>query len=800
MIFTLKWLKEYLTFENSVEELCQRLTSLGLEVERTNNPKKDLKGLKIVKIESVRRHPNADKLMICNVFDGKDNLEIVCGANNARKDLYTVLAPVGSILKKNTKNEFKIKKSKIRGIESNGMLCSAEELSLKESSEGIIEIQDTLPVGENYSDFVNEEYVSIEIAITPNRVDCASIYGIARDLSASGFGTLKKLDTIKCKHSFESPITIINNLNETDCPQFCLRLIRDVKNIRSQENLSTRLKNCGIKIISSLVDITNYINHEHCRPLHVFDFDKIHGNQIIIRHSKKGEKFLGLDDIEYSLEDGMIVICDEKKIISLAGVLGGKNTACDSNTKNVLVESAFFASDKIALAGRKLNIVSDARYRFERGIDPNSTLYGIELATKKILEVCGGNSGSIIFNGVNNYKTDTIQIQKNFFQQVLGYQIDLKFISESLSRLGCAVSLKDDIFFVTPPSWRSDLKIKEDFVEEIARIFGYEKIPSKKLVFSTPNEKNQRLNKFSVSNKIRKLLVSRNMAEVITWSFCSEQNENLLTKGNFNIKIKNPISSDLGCLRSNLIPNLLSIIKNNNNKNIKDVSMFEIGPIFFGYEPGQQIETICGIRSGKAYNKNWLEKNRDFDIFDVKADLFSILKMLGINEGSFKQIRDSKVFYHPGKSGAICVKEKILAYFAEIHPNILKEFEINSSVAAFEININFLMDILKEKKISKSKFLDSSFQSSIRDFSFEIEKNILSSDIVSLIKKIDKQLIKEVFIFDNYVGKDSNDTIRSISVEVKIQSDTETLSETLIQNLSNNIVKSVVEKFEAKQR
>ena len=263
MIFTLKWLKEYLNFDNSVEELCQRLTSLGLEVERINNPKQDLDGLKVVKIQSVKMHPNADKLMICNVFNGKDNLEIVCGANNARKDLYTVLAPVGSILKKNTKNEFKIKKSKIRGIESNGMLCSAEELGLRENSEGIIEIEDTLPVGGNYSDFVSEEDISIEIAITPNRVDCASIYGIARDLAASGFGKLKKLTTIKCQHSFESPVSIMNKLNESDCPQFCLRLIRDVKNINSQENLATRLKNCDIKVISSLVDITNYINHEH---------------------------------------------------------------------------------------------------------------------------------------------------------------------------------------------------------------------------------------------------------------------------------------------------------------------------------------------------------------------------------------------------------------------------------------------------------------------------------------------------------------------------------------------------------
>ena len=800
MKFTIKWLKEYLTFESSIEELCQKLTNLGLEVEKINNPRKELDDFKIVKIENTKKHPNADKLKICDVFDGKNKLEIVCGANNARKGLFTVLAPVGSVIYRNTQSELKIKKSKIRGIESNGMLCSAEELGLDNISDGIIEIDDKFPVGANYKDFIDEEYISIEIAITPNRVDCASVYGIARDLSASGFGTLKELGTIKCKSSFVSPVSIINHLRDTDCPRFFLRLIKNVRNGDSQEHLSLRLKNCGIKIISSLVDVTNYINHEHCRPLHVFDYDKIDGNKIFIRHSKRGEKFLGLDDIEYVLDNDMIVICDEKKIISLAGILGGKNTACDSNTKNVLIESAYFSSEKIALAGRKLNITSDARYRFERGIDPDSGMYGIELATQKILEVCGGSSGSIISNVTNKLKINTIEIQRDFFKQLLGYKIDLDFILESLVKLGCSVTQKNDILLVKPPSWRSDLSIKEDIVEEIARLFGYEEIPSKKLVLSGKNEYLPRLNQFEISNKIRKLLVSRKMAEVITWSFCSEKNITLFKKDNKNIKIKNPISSDLGYLRTNLVGNLLKIIKSNNNKNLNDISIFEIGPTFYGHEPGEQTETICGIRSGKAFNKNWLERNRDFDVFDVKADLFSILQMLGINENSFKQIRETKDYFHPGKSGAIYNQQKPLAYFAEIHPNILREFDISNTVCVFEINFNFLLNLLKKRKISKKKLVTSMYQSSIRDFSFEIDKNVLSSEVILLIKKIDKKLVKDVLIFDNYIGKDLNSTNRSISVEVKIQSDTETLSEIQIQNLSNDIVDNVVTKFQAKQR
>ena len=468
MKFTVGWLKDYLDFDCSLIQLSHKLTSIGLEVENIKIPITDPDKFIVCKVIKVEKHPNADKLKVCDVSDGKDNYNIVCGAENVKNGLITVLAKEGAIIYNQTEKEFKISKSKIRGIQSNGMLCSEEELGIEEKSTGIIELNDSYQVGKSFSDYVSDEDVEVEIAITPNRVDCAGVYGIARDLSASGLGKLKELKVEDIKSTQKSIIKIENRLKDTDCPQFFLREVKNISNTDSPDWMLKRFKMTGIKIISCLVDITNYINFDLCRPLHVFDADKIQGD-IVIRHSKKGEKFIGLDDQEYILDDNMIVICDENKIISLAGILGGKSSCCDRETKNILIESAYFLPDSISSTGRKLNIQSDARYRFERGIDPESTENGINLASRMITKLCGGDLCEIIKDNSSIKKDQSIEISSNFINQILGTNLNDKLIQEKLVKIGCLIEVLSFIISHNSPPQSSviifDAKLIPFFVD-----------------------------------------------------------------------------------------------------------------------------------------------------------------------------------------------------------------------------------------------------------------------------------------------------------------------------------------------
>jgi phenylalanyl-tRNA synthetase beta chain len=795
MRFTLAWLKEYLNFDSSLNELCEKLTSIGLEVENFKNPKENLNKFLVAEIVSITPHPNADKLKVCEVNNGNEVLKIVCGAPNVREKMKSVLASKGCIIKPGTKEEFKIAKSKIRGIESFGMLCSEAELDLSDNSQGIIELEDTCEVGEKFSRYLNDENVEIEIAITPNRVDCAGVYGIARDLSAAGFGRLKQKKISKMEVTFESEIKLSNTLKDNSCPQFSLREIRDLKNPKSPKNFINRFRGSNLKLISSLVDITNYLTIDYCRPLHVFDLDKIEGD-IKIRYSQKGEKFLGLDENEYVLDENMIVICDEKKIISLAGVMGGMNTACDEKTKNVLLESAYFDPEKIAYTGRRLNISSDARYRFERGIDPNSTLDGMELATEMILENCGGRVGSIIKDFGKLVINKEIVIDTNFIRKILGTNVDESTILDKFSLIGCNIKKSKNQINVIPPSWRPDIKIKVDLVEEVARLVGYEKIPSKPFQLDREFEKNITPLSQKFKKKIRELLVSRNIMESISWSFANKKWEEHLGYEDSIIEIANPISSELSCLRSNLVGGLLNLINKNNNKGINNISVFEIGPVFYGIRPGEQKDSLTVIRSGKAFDKNWTSKSRDYDIFDLKSDLFSVLKLLKLPTDNLKISEEESDYFHPGKNGSIFLGEKKIASFGELHPNIAKKFKIKSTTCLFELKLSEIFEFCKEKPLTKSQLIKSSFQASIRDFSFEVSKDLSSIDLVNCIKKIDQEIILDVKVFDNYQNKD----LRAIALEVILQSNKGTLTENEINELSEKIINQAKTKFNARLR
>ena len=794
MKFTVGWLKDYLDFDCSLLQLSHKLTSIGLEVENIRSPITDPDKFIVCKVIRIEKHPNADKLKICDVSDGKDNYTIVCGAQNVKNGLITVLAKEGAIIYNLKENEFKISKSKIRGIESNGMLCSEEELGIEEKSTGIIELNETYEVGKSFSDYVSDEDIEIEIAITPNRVDCAGVYGIARDLSASGLGKLKELKVENINSSRKSIIKIDNKLKDKDCPQFFLREVKNVSNTESPDWMLKRFRMTDIKIISCLVDVTNYINFDICRPLHVFDADKIEGN-IIIRHSKKGEKFLGLDDQEYILDDNMIVICDENKIISLAGILGGKNSCCDHKTKNILIESAYFLPDSISSTGRKLNIQSDARYRFERGIDPESTKNGINLASKMITELCGGELCEIINDNTSIKQERSIQISSDFINQILGTKLNNEVIKEKLLKIGCLIENKNSIFLVTPPSWRQDISIKEDLVEEVARLYGYDSIENEPMNIKKRLTNIANINQKS-KKKIKEVLVSRNINEIINWSFVNKEWEIIF--GNKDpIEIENPISSQQSVLRSNLVGGLLSVVKKNNNKGKQTVSIFEFGPTFSHDKKILQRDHIVVMRSGMMTEKSWAEKDREFDVFDIKEDLIEVFKVLDFNERSIKFTNEENKYYHPGKSCIVEYGNQLVGSFGEVHPLIKKKFGIKNNVCMFELNFSNLSNLLKNKIDSKKEFLKLLYQSSVRDFSFYIDKKLSCGDIVDHIYSVDLKLIKRVKIFDNY---DQGSSERAIGVEVVIQSNEKTLSEKEINNLSDKIIKTVEDKFNAKLR
>ena len=800
MKFTINWLRDHLDFKHNLDDLVIKLNSIGLEVESYVNPFKDLNEFKIVEIIDYKKHPDADRLNVCNVTDGKGNFQIVCGANNVKSGLKSVLAPVGSFLPKNNANEkqIQIKQSKIRGVDSMGMLCSESELCLSDESSGIIDLPSSCEVGKPFSEYVDDEKIVVEIGITPNRVDCAGVIGIARDLHASGFGKFKLSKTKDIPIRFQADISVKNLLKNSDCPEFCLRKINNVKNPKSPNWLIKRFNSCDMKLISSLVDITNFYCIDSCRPLHVFDFDKITGN-IVIRHSKSGEKFLGLDGEEYILDDGMIVICDDTGIISLAGILGGMSTSCDHNTKNILVESAYFKPESIASTGRKLNIVSEARYRFERGVDPLSTHKGLDLATNMINEICGGEVGSTISDGRYEEKIKEIEIDSLFIEKLLGQKFDLKFIEEKLQKIGCNVSSNEGFLKVSPPSWRGDISLPEDLVEEVARLYGYENIEDQEMPNFIKGERSITGKSQILRKKIGRFLVSRGLTEVITWSFVDEKYEKLM-QANPILKISNPISEELSCLRSNLVTNLLLTIKSNIKRGYKKLNFFEIGPTFFGIGPGEQYTKICGIRYGKQNEKDWLGQSRDLDMYDAKSDFLGVLSVLHIREENLFVDQKVECYFHPKRSGSFYIGKNKVGSFGIIHPNILKEFGIKSTVSFFEIEFSSILNIFKNDRRSSKSYVKPLFQSSTRDFSFIVDKQVFASEIISAIKKSDNKIIKSIRIFDSYEGEEIGNNKKAIALEVLLQSEDKTLSDNEIEEVSKLIIKNVENKCNGKLR
>ena len=801
MKFTIDWLKDHLDTKLKDSQIIEKLTDIGLEVESFQSSSFDTDNFIIAKILSTEKHPNADKLKICEVDIGKENtVKVVCGAPNARKNLLTIYAGPGSII---PKSQVKLSVSKIRGVSSYGMLCSESELNISEESEGITELLD-----KKYLNIVGKKFFKsnnpkvVDLSITPNRPDCLGVRGIARDLAASGAGKLKENVTrkLKFKDATKFKVTITKNKNQ-GCTMFGSSLITGVTNKESPKWLKEKILSLGQKPISAIVDITNYVMFDMNRPLHAYDLDKI-DKEIIVRNSLTGESFQALDNKEYKLEEDMCVISDRSGILGLGGIIGGTRTGTELNTKNILLESAYFEPRSIRKTSKKLNIDTDAKFRFERGIDPESIEEGLKKAAYLIKEICGGEVSKFDIQKIKSSKKNQINFKTSLFEKITGFSVSDKKVVKILNEIGFEVKPLKGLLKLSIPTWRPDISQPIDIVEEIVRIKGFANIktiePEKNRIKPTLN-KQQKLFHF-----IQRSVASKGYYETVTWSFTDSKINKFFKEEKKEIQIINPISSDLNVLRNSIFSNLAFYTKKNLDRGFKDMSLFEIGPVFLGNNPGEQLTVIGGLRSGKISRLNWNEKDRIVDIFDAKRDTIQTLIEVGFNRNKIFIDDKTPSYYHPGKSGSIYLskeEDNPVAFFGEIHPNIIKKLDIKTeSLVGFEIYLDYIKETKKKLKDQKSQYKQSDFQKSERDFAFVIDKSFKVQELVETITNIDKQLIKSVKVFDVYEGENIPSDKKSIALNVTIQSFDKTLNESDLEKLNNLIISTVESKSGAKIR
>ena len=800
MKITFDWLQDHLKTNLKEKHLLKQLTNIGLEVESVESLSTENELFKIAKIIKTEKHPNADRLKVCDVNIGKNEIKkVVCGATNAREGLITIYAPPGATI---PKTKTKLVSAKIRGVMSYGMLCSESELNLSDDSKGIIELSTRYgkSIGKNY--FSKSKSNLIDLSITPNRPDCLGVRGVARDLAASGFGKLLEFNEKKIKSKKKQTLKVkIRKEKNHGCNVFGSCLITNVKNKESPKWLKDKLISIGQKPISAIVDITNYVMFDINRPLHAYDADKIEKG-IIVRNSNSGEKFTALDNKNYKLEKGMCVISDHKGVLGLGGIIGGIRTGTELNTKNILLESAYFYPKSIRNTAKKLNLDTDAKFRFERGIDPLSIELGLTKAALLIKKICGGEISKIDIQKIETYKNKIIRFDSNLFEKVSGFKISVKVMIEILENLGFKVKKDKKYLKLTIPSWRPDISQEIDIVEELVRIIGYNKIetvdPIKERFKSTLTQ-TQKLFHF-----LQRSIASKGYLEVITWSFTDSKYNNNFKGGEKEIKIINPISSELGVLRNSIFSNLSIYVSKNLDRGFKDISIFEIGPIFKGSNPGEQSTVVCGLSAGKKNRLSWIDKERNVDVFDIKRDVVQTLVEAGYNSDKFFIDRETPNYYHPGKSGRLFLnnrKDQVAAYFGEIHPNILKAIDIKTeSLVGFEIFLDNLRIPKKTLNDQKTNFVVSDYQKSERDFAFIVNKNVSSQDLKNVVSLVDDKLISNIRVFDVYEGEKIPENQKSIAISVTIQSSEKTLNDYDLDKINRLIIETVENKTGAKIR
>jgi phenylalanyl-tRNA synthetase beta chain len=789
MKFTLSWLKEHLDTDAAPAEIAARLTAIGLEVEGVTDASAGLTDFVVGEVITAEKHPNADKLRLCSVSDGTNTLQIVCGAPNARAGIKVVLARPGTVIPA-TGDALKL--GTIRGVESRGMMCSARELLLGEDHDGIIELKPGAKLGEPViAALVDAGLLAddplFDVSITPNRGDAASVFGIARDLAGSGLGKLKTEKVTPVQGKFPSPKRITLDFapeNKDACPIFAGRLIRGVKNGPAPKWVQDRLKSVGMKSISALVDATNLIAQDRGRPLHVFDADKLSGN-LHARMANDHEQVFALDDKTYVLDKDTIVIADDSYARAIAGIMGGMDTGSFEDTRNVFIESAWFDPVRIARAGRKQGIISDARYRFERGVDPQFVLPGLELCTRYILEWCGGEASDVVIAGALPPPHKPILFDPALVEGFGGIQVPRERIIGILEDLGFVVE-DHGALHVVPPSWRHDVDGPADLVEEVVRIYGLTDVPS--VALSRPSavaapvlSKSQRRTRTA-----RRALAARGFNECVSFSFIARDQAKLFGGGDDGRQLSNPIASDLDALRPSVLPSLLAAAARNAARGFSNLQLFEIGAAFDSGMPEAQKTVAAAIRTGHP-ERHWQKGVEASGLFTVKADLLAALEAITGAPMSAPITQGAPGWYHPGRSGTIAMGPKVIAQFGELHPKILAAFDLKVPAAGFEIFLDAIPDA-KSKGKAKPLFQPSPYQAIERDFAFVVDTQVPAGELVKAVKLADRNLIDTVSVFDLYEGKGVPEGKKSIAVAVRIQPATATLTDAEIEALAQKIV------------
>ncbi len=792
MKFTLDWLKDHLDTSKDLKTITDTLTNIGLEIESVEDKSEDFKNFTVAKVLKAEKHPDADKLKVCQVKTVNGDYQVVCGAPNAREGMLGIFAPENSYI---PGTEVHLKKTKIRGVESCGMLVSEKEMGISDEHDGIIEIKDNYNIGDQFNKIFKIDEPIIEINLTPNRSDCLSVRGIARDLAATGIGKLKDLKFKKVNDSFKSPMKWNKEFTDNKlCPGVSGRYFKNVKNIESPKWLQQRLTAIGLRPISALVDITNYVTFDLGRPLHVYDADKISGN-LTMRLASKNEQCLALDEVNYKCHDDMIVISDDdKNLHGIGGVMGGLNSGCSMDTNNVFLEVALFDPISVTKTGRKLNLQSDARYRFERGIDTESIYWGVEAASQMILDLCGGEASEFVSSEIHIEKKQPILFDTNKIKTFGGIDIDIKKQFKILTSLGFKVKEKKSIFEIEIPAFRPDIIGEADIVEEILRIYGFDNIPLKKINYE--EDKKEILNSsIKTFYKSKRIIASKGYSEVITWSFMDNNKAKIVS--NNLINLKNPISSDLNTMRPSTFPNLLEAINQNKARMYTSAKIFEVGPNFCKSILDQQENVASAIAYGSIDGQNWLSSKKSIDVYTVKADLFFILNILNVPTNNLLYEKIEGQIYHPGKSSSLRLGKNMIAKFGEMHPILLKTMDVNFKVFGFEIFLDNISQFQEFRSVSRGGFVNNPYQMVERDFAFLFPKEIEANEIIKKVKKIDKNLIQKVTIFDVYEGDKLPENKKSIAFRVLMQPKDKTFNDQEIENISKQIIDQISKSFDA---
>jgi phenylalanyl-tRNA synthetase beta chain len=804
--FTLSWLKDHLDTDEPLEALADKLTMIGLEVENIEDKAKALAPFTIARVISAEQHPNADRLRVCMVDagDGGAPVQVVCGAPNARTGLVSVFSPPGTFI---PGKNITLGVGTIRGVESRGMLCSAAELQISEDHDGIMELPADAPVGKPYAQWAGLGDPVLEINLTPNRQDCTGVHGIARDLSAADMGKFVDHAIRAIKGEFPCPVQVTVE-DATLCPGFALRLVRGVKNGASPEWLQKRLTSIGLRPINALVDITNFMTYDRARPLHVFDAAKVKGD-LVVRRARDGETLKALDGRTYTLDSGVCVIADDRGVESLAGIMGGEASGCDENTADVLIESALWNEINIAQTGRKLGINSDARYRFERGVDPAFMVPGLEMATRLVMELCGGTPSENIVVGNPFGEDRVIDFPLHEVKRLAAIDVPLVEMKRILGHLGFMVAGSGPVVKVAVPSWRSDVHGKADIVEEIVRIVGVDKVPM------TPFERGENPRKPILSpiqlrtRRAKRALAVRGMVEAVTWSFISKPHAELFDRdppvraqanrrGHPELSLANPIAADMSDMRPSLLPGLVTAVQANIDRGFSDLGLFEVGQVFTSDAPEGELIAAAGVRHGfassKGMGRHW-SGSALTDALDAKADAFAVLAAAGAPMQALQIVPGGPDWLHPGRSGTIQIgPQNVLGYFGELHPRALEQLKADGPLIAFEVILDRIPEAKQKPTRARPMLELSPFQPVSRDFAFIVDRGVQAGDIVRSAQAADKKLISGVTVFDIYEGKGIDDGKKSIAIAVTLQPREKTLTDQEIEAVAAKIVAEVAKK------